>query len=177
MAEPPTLSFGSRLDLGARDDDWAGIAAQGKREALAASYAPVIFIAHPSDLLTDHLPNGDGLIAYGFISELLRRGYRLHIAARETALRDTLPANGSVHTIPRRFRNELLDRLHYMLAIRRVLRQLRKTDRIDLVHQMNPVFAGLSLGLLGCSLPIVLGTYVGRWPGGEASDQGRAPSG
>ncbi|MGI4794255.1 MAG: glycosyltransferase family 4 protein, partial [Janthinobacterium lividum] len=49
----------------------------------------------------------------------------------------------------------------------------RRRERIDLVHQMNPVFAGLSLGLIGCGLPILLGTFVARWPGGEASDAGR----
>ncbi len=136
------------------------------------SRPPVLFVAHPSDLLTDHLPNGDGLIAYGFLSELLRRGYRIHIATRGTALRAPLPENAVMHPVPRRFRSEPFDRLHYMWAIRRMLRRLRRSERIDLVHQMNPVFAGLSLGLLGCGLPIVLGTYVARWPGGEAYDYG-----
>ena len=135
---------------------------------------PVLFIAHPSDLLTDHLPNGDGLIAHGFLSELLRRGYRIHIATRGTALREPLPDNAVLHPVERRFRSEALDRLHYMLAIRFLLRRLRRRERIDIVQQMNPVFAGLSLGLLGCGLPIVLGTYVARWPHGEASDYGRA---
>ncbi|TLU72540.1 glycosyltransferase [Lichenicoccus roseus] len=135
---------------------------------------PVVFIAHPSDLLTDHLPNGDGLVAYGFIRELLRRDYRLHIATRGTALQAPLPANAVMHPIPRRFRSELLDRLHYMLAIRRLLRRLRRDEQIDLVHQMNPVFAGLSLGLAGCGLPIVLGTYVARWPRGESYEYGHA---
>ena len=134
---------------------------------------PVVFIAHPSDLLTDHLPNGDGLVAYGFISELLRRGYRLHIATRGTALRSSLPENATLYPVRRRFRSEMLDRLNYMWSIRRILRKLRKVERIDLIHQMNPVFAGLSLGLLGCGLPIVLGTYVARWPDGESRDEDR----
>ena len=134
---------------------------------------PVVFIAHPSDLLTDHLPNGDGLVAHGFISELLRRGYRLHIATRGTALRNTLSENATFYPVRRRFENEMLDRLNYMWAIRRILRRLLKAERIDLIHQMNPVFAGLSLGLLGCGLPIVLGTYVARWPAGESRDESR----
>ena len=138
----------------------------------AGSDLPVLFIAHPSDMLTDHLPNGDGLIAHGFLSELLRRGYRIHIATRGTALRAPLPGEAVMHPVPRRFRSEPLDRLHYMWAIRRLLHRLRNSERIDLVHQMNPVFAGLSLGLLGCGLPIVLGTYVARWPGGEVYDYG-----
>ena len=148
-------------------------AVQPGNPALAASHRPVLFIAHPSDMLTDHLPNGDGLIAYGFLSELLQRGYRIHIATRGTALRAPLPGNAVMHPVPRRFRSEPLDRLHYMWAIRRLLRRLRGSERIDLVHQMNPVFAGLSLGLVGCGLPIVLGTYVARWPDGEVHDYGR----
>ncbi len=36
--------------------------------------------------------------------------------------------------------------------------------RFDIIHQLNPVFTGLSLGLIGTRTPIVLGTYVGEWP-------------
>jgi hypothetical protein len=32
------------------------------------------------------------------------------------------------------------------------------------MHQTNPVFAGISLALIGSGLPLVLGTYVARWP-------------
>ena len=77
----------------------------------------------------------------------------------------------TLHPIARRTRVLMLDRLFYMMAIRRLLARLRRTERIDLVHQMNPVFAGLSLGLIGCGLPIVLGTFVARWPGGEVTDE------
>ena len=144
-------------------------------DRLASGKKPTIFIAHPSDLLTDHLPNGDGLVAFGFISELGRRGFRLHIATRRAELHSSLPPNVTLHPIPRRFGNDLIDRLYYMRAIRRLLQKLRQTERIDIVHQMNPVFAGLSLGLLGCGLPVVLGTYVARWPGGEGRDAARGP--
>ena len=40
----------------------------------------------------------------------------------------------------------------------------RKSQRFDLVHQLNPVFTGVSLALAGSGLPLVLGTYVARWP-------------
>ncbi len=134
---------------------------------------PTIFIVHPSDLLTDYLPNGDGLVAYGFLRELAARGYRLHVAAREVALREALPPNATLHRIARRFANPALDRLHYMLGIRRLLHCLRKGEQIDLVHQMNPVFIGLSLGLIGSGLPVVLGTFVARWPGDEEREAER----
>lgn len=125
-------------------------------------------------MMTDHLPNGDGLVAYGFVQELATRGYRLHIAAPSVALRQTLPENVTLHVIPRRFAHVGLARLDYMWAIRRLLRRLRRTESIDLVHQMNPVFVGLSLGLIGCGLPVILGTFVARWPAGEIKDVRRS---
>jgi glycosyltransferase involved in cell wall biosynthesis len=134
---------------------------------------PTVFIAHPSDLLTDHVPNGDGLVAYGFIRELAARDYRLHIAVRGVALREPLPPNVVLHPIPPRCPSPVRDRLQAMYSIRRLLARLLRQERIDVVHQMNPVFAGLSLGLIGCGLPLVLGTFVARWPDGEVWEEGQ----
>ena len=57
-----------------------------------------IFVPHCSDLLTDHRPHGDGLIAHGFIRHLSERGHNLYMAAQEVDLRDPLPSN--VHIFP-----------------------------------------------------------------------------
>jgi glycosyltransferase involved in cell wall biosynthesis len=51
-----------------------------------------------------------------------------------------------------------------MVRIRRLLHKLRKDCHFDLIHQLNPVFTGMSLSLTGSGLPLVLGTYVARWP-------------
>ncbi len=134
---------------------------------------PAIFIAHPSDLLTDHLPNGDGLVAFGFLDRLAARGWRLHVAVRCADLRNPLPPNVTLHPIGGGEQDGLASRLRYMADARRLLRRLRREEPIGLIHQMNPVFAGLSLGLIGCGLPVVLGTYVARWPD-EAKPHGLA---
>ena len=134
---------------------------------------PAIFIAHPSDLLTDHLPNGDGLVAFGFIDRLAARGWRLHVAVRRAALRGSLPPNVTLHAIGQGRGDGPAGRLRYMAAARQLLWRLRRDEPIGLVHQMNPVFAGLSLGLVGCGLPVVLGTFVARWPP-EAAPRGAA---
>jgi glycosyltransferase involved in cell wall biosynthesis len=123
-----------------------------------------IFVPHCSDVLTDHLPHGDGLIAHGFITNLARRGHQLHVAAQRVELREPLPANVTVHEIPPRGGGQLFSRLDYMLRVRRLLSTLKKECRFDLIHQLNPVFTGMSLSLVGCDLPLVLGTYVARWP-------------
>ncbi len=44
------------------------------------------------------------------------------------------------------------------------MQKLTVSHGFDLVHQLNPVFTGISLCLVGSGLPLVLGTYVARWP-------------
>ena len=151
----------------------AARAARARDDARFPGGRPAIFIAHPSDLLTDHLPNGDGLVAFGFIDRLAARGWRLHVAVREASLRGPLPPNVTLHRLGDGRGDGLASRLRYMAAMRRLLRRLRREEPIGLAHQMNPVFAGLSLGLVGCGLPIVLGTFVARWPA-EAPPDGTA---
>ena len=123
-----------------------------------------IFVPHCSDLLTDHLPHGDGLIAHGFITNLARRGHYLHVAARRVDLREPLHENISLHEIPVTLTNPVLSRIEYMVRVRALLNRLRRRHRFDLVHQLNPVFTGISLSLVRSDLPLVLGTYVARWP-------------
>ena len=134
-----------------------------------------IFLLHPSDYLTDHASHGDGLTAFGFIHELAKRGYRLHVAARQVSLRTELPENVILHRILRRIHIPLLDRLEYMVRVRRFFRRLQRAEPIQLIHQMNPVFAGLSLALAGTDVPIVLGTIVPRWPNDPDSLASRHP--
>ena len=42
-----------------------------------------IFVAHPSEMLTDYLPHGDGLVAFSYLSRLAVRGHELHVGRRE----------------------------------------------------------------------------------------------
>ncbi|HMI53621.1 MAG TPA: glycosyltransferase family 4 protein [Candidatus Saccharimonadales bacterium] len=123
-----------------------------------------IFVPHCSDMLTDHLPHGDGLTACGFITHLAKRGHRLHVAALRVELRKPLPPNVTIHQISPRRTGALLSRLEYMYRVRALLAELRREVAFDLIHQLNPVFTGMSLALAGSNLPLVLGTYVARWP-------------
>lgn len=123
-----------------------------------------IFIAHASDKLTDHRPHGDGLVAYGFIKSLAARGHTLHVAVHKAEIREALPANVHLYPILTKHAKGPRQRLEYMIGIRRLLRQLRREHSIDLIHQLNPVFTGLSLALIGAGLPLALGPYVGSWP-------------
>lgn len=123
-----------------------------------------IFIIHPSDWLTDHLSIGDGLVAHGFLWELASRGHDIHIAARMAEIERPFPSNVTIHRIPHTVRLRPLDRLEYMLRVRLLFRSLNRAAKFDVAHQMNPVFAGLSLCMIGTGVPIVLGTFVPDWP-------------
>jgi glycosyltransferase involved in cell wall biosynthesis len=125
-----------------------------------------IFVIPPSAMLTDHLPHGDGLVALGFIEELGRRGHELHVAAGGLELRRELPQNVHLHRLGG-------TRLRYMWDVRRLYRQLARSQPFDLIHQLNPVEVGVSLALADQRTPLVLGPYVPDWaptgPGADAS--------
>lgn len=128
-----------------------------------ASRRLTIFIAHPSELLTDHRPHGDGLISFGFIRRLAERGHELHVAAQCVDVKTALPDNLHVYELLPGSRLSLRHRLTFMRRMRALFGQLSARVSFDVVHQMNPVFTGLSLALLGVRTPLVLGTFIPNW--------------
>jgi glycosyltransferase involved in cell wall biosynthesis len=120
-----------------------------------------IFIAHASALPTNYMPHGDGLLAYRYIEELAARGHRLVLASEGSAIRGDVPRN---LTIIETHRKSFDSRFGYMRRLREIFNKEHARDPFDLIHQLNPVFCGLSLGLFGVRPPIVLGPYVTSWP-------------
>lgn len=132
-----------------------------------------IFIAHPSELLTDHLPHGDGLVAFGFIKRLAERGHELHVAAQCVDVRSAPPPTLHVYELVPGSRLALSDRLRFMARMRALFRRLSRRVSFDLIHQMNPVFTGVSLALYGARVPLVLGTFIPNWEcDADVSDTG-----
>jgi L-malate glycosyltransferase len=127
-----------------------------------------IFVAHPSALLTDHLPHGDGLVAFGFIRALAARGHELHVAAERVELHFEPPRNVHLHRLSGRENRGPRDRIEFMWRMRRLYRRLARERAFDVVHQLNPVDVGLSLALADVRVPVVLGPYVPDWPGPRA---------
>ena len=123
-----------------------------------------IFVPHCSDLLTDHRPHGDGLVANGFLRHIARRGHHLYVAAERVDVLEPFPGNVHITELNPAGRKGLGVRLRYLHEMRRLFRQQRRTVRFDLVHQLNPVFTGMSLALPGDRTPLVLGPYVANWP-------------
>ena len=135
-----------------------------------------IFIIHGSHNLTDHAFNGDGLVAWGYINELARRGHTLHVATDRLDVAAKPPPNLTLVEFPRVERNPALHYLSYIRQVRAYYDRLAATEGVDVVHQMNPVVRGISLGLLGKDVPVVLGTYVGDWVRLQAAPNYRKPT-
>lgn len=123
-----------------------------------------VFVVHPSHMLTDHLPHGDGLIAYNFLRELAKRGHRLRIAVEHMSLLAPIPGDVTLYPMERRPRIPGAQRFAYMAHVRRTLRAVQARERVDVAHQLNPVTVGLSLGMLGSEVPLVLGPFEPTWP-------------
>ena len=123
-----------------------------------------IALLFPGHMLTDHLAYGDGLVAFGFISALAQRGHRLHVIAQRVAIAQPLPPNVTIHTIGGSAQAGVVERGVFVLRSRAVVAQLLRREAIDVVHQLNPVCNGMSVGMWGLPLPVVLGTFVANWP-------------
>jgi glycosyltransferase involved in cell wall biosynthesis len=131
-----------------------------------------IFISHPSPFLTDHQPHGDGLAAWEFVSRLARRGHKVHVAAAAFNIRGDLPPGLVIHPYRMRAPLAAMQPLEAMVKIRAIFRRLARGAPFDLIQQLNPVYPGLSAGLLRTGVPLVLGPFEPAWPGSK-----RAPSG
>jgi glycosyltransferase involved in cell wall biosynthesis len=124
-----------------------------------------IFVPHCSNLLTDHRAHGDGLISHALISRLAERGHHLYVAASQTDLQKPLPPNAHLFNLVHRDVKGIASRLRYMWRVRQLFQSLEKKQvRFDLIHQLNPVFSGVSLALFNSHVPLVLGHFFGRWP-------------
>ena len=60
-----------------------------------------------------------------------------------------LHPNITLYVIPLKQARGMRSRLEYMFRVRRLMRDLQESQRFDLVHQLNPVFTGVSLALTG----------------------------
>ena len=125
-----------------------------------------IFIAHPSDLLTNCQPHGDGLVAYEFINRLAERGHHLYVMADKIALSDQPHHNVKLYPANIKSENILVRRISYLAQLRKTFKQVLAEHDIDIIHQLNPVVPGITLALTGLeqSRPVVLGPIVSKDP-------------
>jgi glycosyltransferase involved in cell wall biosynthesis len=131
-----------------------------------------VFVSHPSSFLTDHRPHGDGLAAWELLRRLAARGHRFDVAVEHADVRT--PVSGiTLHPLCPRARFSVLRPPEQVARVAGLLRALeRRGASFDLVHQMNPVHAGLSAAA-GRGHALVLGPYVAAWPAPSASPSHR----
>lgn len=131
-----------------------------------------IFISHPSPFLTDHQPHGDGLAAWEFVSRLARRGHKVHVAAAAFNIRADLPPDLTIHQYRMRAPLAAMRPLEAIVKIRAIFKRLTRGAPFDLIQQLNPVYPGLSAGLLRTGVPLVLGPFEPAWPGSKTAPAG-----
>jgi len=161
---------------------WALVIAEHESVAFHAATSGVIlqkplniFVPHCSGMLTDHQPHGDGLVAHGFISRLAERGHFLFVAAEQVSLQRPMPPTVRVFPLHHRFGTRGWGRLEYMREVRKLYRKLNRAVDFDLIHQLNPVYTGITLALWPTDKPIVLGPYVAEWPADPDAISARRP--
>jgi glycosyltransferase involved in cell wall biosynthesis len=128
-----------------------------------------IFVPHASETFTNYRPHGDGLVAFEVASRLAARGHEVHVMATTMDLTGSLPATLHLHPLSKPVHMGARGILDYLPQVRATYARLRRTGPFDLIHQLNPVHAGISLALFGTRVPVVLGAYVSPWPPGADS--------
>lgn len=95
-----------------------------------------VFVASAAELLTDHLPHGEGLIAYQTFSALAERGHTLVVCARRAALQSAPPFE--VVETGSALRWESLEPLAYARRVARIFRERGGPHAFDAVHWLYP---------------------------------------
>lgn len=122
-----------------------------------------IFVPHASDVLTDHLPVGDGLVAFGFIQHLAQRGHLLDVVSPRIEISGPVPSGVRLFRLPPRTNIARLAMVDYMMRVRSLYNRLDRATPYDVIHQLNPVNTGISLAFAGARKPIVLGNLIPNW--------------
>lgn len=130
---------------------------------MTASASPVrIFFPAAADVLTDHLPHGEGLIAHDLLSGLAARGHSIVACGRVLAFRETpsyeVAAIGGGGPFPS------LAPLGYAALAMRELRRRGGSDSFDLAHWLFPGGEDQILDALPRRLPLVVGPLCLSWP-------------
>jgi L-malate glycosyltransferase len=123
-----------------------------------------IFILHACNRTSDRLPREDASVAEEFIRRLAERGHVIHVATQSLEFTQSMPSNVSLHRLRTSWIWGPAWRVAFMLAVRRLFKSLQAEAPFDLIHQIAPGFAGLSLAIYGLHDTVVLGPFVPEWP-------------
>jgi hypothetical protein len=121
-----------------------------------------IFFPATAHLLTDHLPHGEGLIAFNLLSGLAARGHVVVACAHALALGET--PRFSVSAIGHGGPLESVAPLGYAGLAARELHRRGGADAFDVAHWLFPQGGDQVLDALPRRLPLVVGPMAQAWP-------------
>ncbi len=130
-----------------------------------------IFVLHPSMILTDHRPSGDGLLAFQYLVRLAERGHQFHVAVPLQSIQGPIPPGLHLYDVKTRskaspFSSSAVHRIEFGLRAGALFRRLSRTIQFDLAHQFNPVVYGLCFFAGLGRTPLVMGPIPPSWPRG-----------
>jgi glycosyltransferase involved in cell wall biosynthesis len=117
-----------------------------------------------TNVLTNHLPHGDGLIAWQYLNRLVRRGIEVDVTAYAVSLKGDSPSGMRVHPLKVNAPTTAGRSLQGMFKVAALYRRLSRRTRFDLIHQLNPVTDPHSALLPTDRVPLILGPCTPRWP-------------
>lgn len=117
-----------------------------------------------TNVLTNHLPHGDGLIAWQYLNRLVRRGIEVDVTAYAVSLKGDSPSGMRVHPFKVNAPTTAGRSLQGMLKVAALYRRLSRRTRFNLIHQLNPVTDPHSAMLPTDRVPLILGPCTPRWP-------------
>jgi len=122
-----------------------------------------IFVSYASGCLTDHMPHGDGLICFSILDGLARRGHNVFALTPHSAIRNHSPrlhVRPLKHAIPA----DSLVGWEHLWRAGRWLKQLVRTERIDVTWRMHPYGEGCPGKPPTLGRPLVIGPLFRAWP-------------
>jgi len=122
-----------------------------------------IFVSYASQCLTDHLSHGDGLICFSILDGLARRGHTVFAQTPFSSIRSGHPrlhVRSVTHAVPA----DSLTGWEHLWRARHWLKQLVRTERIDVTWRMHPYGEGCPGKPPTLGRPLVIGPLFRSWP-------------
>lgn len=130
-----------------------GLSSSGRPISLFINIAPSIF--------TDHESHGEGLIGFSLANGLAERGHRVFVFTSHASIRGEQSPNLTVRTETHRSPMNSLAGWDYMARAEKWLREMQKTERIDMVWRL---YGKIPRVPRTGGLPLVVGPVCYQWP-------------
>ncbi|HKO47027.1 MAG TPA: glycosyltransferase family 4 protein [Polyangiaceae bacterium] len=122
-----------------------------------------IFVSYASGCLTDYMPHGDGLICFSILDGLARRGHEVFACTPYSAIRVSSPRL-QVSLLERVIPADSLAGWEGLWRARQLLKQLVRSERIDVTWRMHPYGEGCPGKPPTLGRPLIIGPLFRGWP-------------